>query len=353
MRIGIDLGGTKIEGVALGDDGARALRRRIPSPRGDYGNTLDAVAGLVRDIEREVGRAAAPSASGFPASISPATGLVKNANSTWLIGKPLGDDLPRCSAGRCASRTTPTASRCRKRPTAPAPARAVVFGVIIGTGCGGGLVVNGRVLAGANAIARRVGTQPAAGAADDERPGPACYCGRHGCIETFLSGPALARDYLAGGVRRRTRRAERSRRARRGGDALAMRAMERYEDRLARALGSVINIARSRRHRARRRPVEHRSPVYERCRALGAVRLFRSRRHASGARGTRRFERRARRGVAVGGAIAPAHVVPRRSQRSQRESEMFSARSAVSAVSRELSELRGFDIAPCARTEES
>jgi len=240
MRIGIDLGGTKIEGVALGDDGTERVRRRIASPRGDYGKTLDAVAGLVRDIERDAGGQGSVGV-GIPGILSPATGLVKNANSTWLIGRPLGEDLPRLLGRPVRFANDANCFALSEAADGAGAGAAVVFGVIVGTGCGGGVVVHGRVLTGANAIAGEWGHNPLPSMSESERSVGACYCGRHGCTEQFLSGPGLSREYASRGGAAIDAR-EIAERAERGGDACAIRAMEDYEDRMARALGAVINV---------------------------------------------------------------------------------------------------------------
>lgn len=248
MRIGIDLGGTKIEGLALGDDGRELDRRRVPAPRGNYDDTVRTLVDLVDSIDRHVARACpdeAPEARsrvgvGIPGVISPATGLIKNANSTWLNGHRLGDDLSR-ALGRDVRLANDANCFALSEATDGAAAGAhIVFGVIIGTGTGGGLVVNGSLVVGANAIGGEWGHNPLPAPEDDERPGPPCYCGRTGCIETFLSGPALARDYIAlGGVDLAAvdvvDRAER-------GDAIARQCLERYERRFAKAIASVINV---------------------------------------------------------------------------------------------------------------
>ncbi len=238
-RIGVDLGGTKIEAIALAEDGNIPVRLRVPTPRHDYVGTLEAIASLVAEIEGAIGQRASVGV-GMPGAISPATGLVKNANSVWLIGKPLAEDLSarlgrpvrfandaNCFALSEASDGAASGARC-------------VFGVIVGTGTGGGIVVNGQVLTGLNAIGGEWGHNPLPAPRPDEMPGPACYCGRHGCIETFLSGPGLARDY----ERTAGARLEPSEIARRAadGDPAASATLERYEDRMARALASVINI---------------------------------------------------------------------------------------------------------------
>jgi fructokinase len=239
MRIGIDLGGTKIEGIALAADGRALVRRRIAAPRGDYRQTLDAVAGLVRAIERETG-ARGTVGIGIPGTLSPATGLVKNANSTWLIGQPLADDLPRLLDRPVRFANDANCFALSEAIDGAAAGASSVFGVIVGTGCGGGVVIDGRVLTGANAVAGEWGHNPLPAPHDGESPGPPCYCGRRGCIEQFLSGPALARDYAEGGGAA-IAAAEIAARAA-AGDPLADAALSRYEERMARALGSIINV---------------------------------------------------------------------------------------------------------------
>ena len=239
MRIGIDLGGTKIEGIAMADAGAVRVRRRIAAPRGDYTRTLDAVAGLVRDIERDLGVRGTVGV-GMPGTLSPATGLVKNANSTWLNGQPLGEDLPRLLDRPVRFANDANCFALSEATDGAAAGADVVFGVIIGTGTGGGVVVHGRVLTGANAIAGEWGHNPLPAPRDDERPGPACYCGRSGCIETFLSGPGLARDDAE--RRGATLSADEIAARAAGGDALATASLARYEERMARALASIINV---------------------------------------------------------------------------------------------------------------
>ena len=239
MRIGIDLGGTKIEGIAMGDDASVLVRRRIPTPRGDYQQTLVAIASLVRDIEHEVGRIGTVGV-GIPGVISPATGLVKNANSTWLNGRLLGEDLPRL-LGRPVRFANDANCFALSEATDGAAAGAdVVFGVIIGTGTGGGIVVNRHVLTGRNAIAGEWGHNPLPAPRAGEWPGPPCYCGKSGCVETFLSGPALARDYEAAGGAPLTALDVAKRAG--AGEPLALACIARYEDRMARALASIINV---------------------------------------------------------------------------------------------------------------
>ena len=237
MRIGIDLGGTKIEAIAIDADGGELLRRRIDAPRGDYDRTLAAIAGLVDDVERETGERGTVGV-GMPGTISPATGLVKNANSTWLIGHPLAADLTRRMGRPIRFANDANCFALSEATDGAAAGRSIVFGVIVGTGTGGGVVVDGRVVTGANAVAGEWGHNPLPAPRDDERPGPPCYCGRSGCIETFLSGPGLARDFEPD--RQIDPREIVARAA--GGDAAAEAALARYESRMARALASVINI---------------------------------------------------------------------------------------------------------------
>jgi fructokinase len=241
VRIGIDLGGTKIEGIALDDDGAVLVRRRVPSPRDSYHDTLSALADLVGAIEQEVG-ARGTVGVGIPGAISAATGFVKNANSTWLIGQPLADDLPKLLERPVRFANDANCFALSEAVDGAAAGAEIVFGVIIGTGTGGGVVVNRRVLEGANAIAGEWGHNPLPAPRDGEWPGPPCYCGRTGCIETFLSGPALEREYAAARRDGDARTSQQIASAACAGDALAGAVLERYEERLARALGSVINV---------------------------------------------------------------------------------------------------------------
>ena len=239
MRIGIDLGGTKIEGIALGDDASVLVRRRIPTPRDDYQKTLAAIVTLIREIEQEVGRIGTVGV-GIPGAISPSTGLVKNANSTWLNGRVFADDLPRM-LGRPVRFANDANCFALSEATDGAAAGAdVVFGVIIGTGTGAGIVVDRHVLMGRNAIAGEWGHNPLPAPRAGECPGPRCYCGRTGCIETFLSGPGLSRDYEASGGASVTA-CDIARRAA-AGEPLALACIARYEDRMARALASIINV---------------------------------------------------------------------------------------------------------------
>jgi fructokinase len=239
MRIGIDLGGTKIEGLALAGDGRELDRRRIAAPRGDYEQTVRAVCDLVAALESEVGQTGTVGV-GIPGVVSPATGLVKNANSTWLNGRPLGEDLGSAMGRPVRLANDANCFALSEAVDGAAAGAGIVFGVIIGTGTGGGLVINGRIVTGANAIGGEWGHNPLPAPEDDERPGPPCYCGRAGCIETFLSGPGLARDYIVRGGADMPA-VEIVARAGRGDD-IALASLERYERRFARAIASIINV---------------------------------------------------------------------------------------------------------------
>ena len=227
LRIGIDLGGTKIEVVTLDDGGQEVFRKRVPTPRGDYPATLAAIASLVREAgEGSVG-------IGIPGSLSRATGLVKNANSTWLIGKPLKQDIEETLGRETRIENDANCFTLSEAVDGAGKGARVVFGVILGTGVGGGIAVNGRVLAGANAIDGEWGHNPLPLPTAEDLPLPPCYCGRSGCIETYLSGPGLSRDHKA--LTGEERSAEEI--AAMGGQSLI-----RYMERLARALAGVINV---------------------------------------------------------------------------------------------------------------
>jgi fructokinase len=226
MRIGIDLGGTKIEAIAL--DGAReVLRRRVPTPRGDYESTIAAVSSLVREI------GAGTVGVGIPGALSRVSGLVKNANSTWLIGKPLKGDLESAIGREVRLANDANCFALSEATDGAGQGAEVVFGVILGTGVGGGIVVRGKVLSGPNAIAGEWGHNPLPAPGPEDLPLPACYCGRAGCIETYLSGPGLTRDY---------QRFTGKQLAPEEIVSLDDEAVGRYEARLARALASVINV---------------------------------------------------------------------------------------------------------------
>lgn len=239
MRLGIDLGGTKTEIVALDAGGRERIRRRVPSLAGDYRATVETIAHLVRAADSELG-VAGTVGIGIPGTISPATGLVKNANSTWLIGHPLDRDLAAAIGRPVRIANDANCFALSEAADGAGAGYRVVFGVILGTGVGGGLAIDGAVVAGANAIAGEWGHNPLPWAEHDEAAAPRCWCGKNHCIETFLSGPALERDWKRAtgkpsGAAEIVRRAE-------AGDTSADAVLRRYEIRLAKALASVINL---------------------------------------------------------------------------------------------------------------
>ena len=238
MRIGIDLGGTKIEAIALSPAGQEITRLRVTTPR-DYAASLDAIVALVGELERAAG-AAGTVGVGIPGTVVPRTGLVKNANSTWLNGRPLERDLEG-RLGRPVRVMNDANCFALSEATDGAAAGAqVVFGVILGTGVGGGIVVDGRCLSGANLIAGEWGHNPLPWLTPDEQPGPPCYCGKRGCVEVWLSGPGFERDHAQhAGV---TLSGQEIVGAAARGDAAAAATLARYHDRLSRALASLINV---------------------------------------------------------------------------------------------------------------
>jgi fructokinase len=226
-RIGVDLGGTKIEALALAREGHETFRKRVLTPRGDYDATLAAVAALVRDAgEGSVG-------VGIPGALSRVTGFVKNANSTWLIGRPLKEDLERALARPVRIENDANCFALSEAIDGAGKGARSLFGVILGTGVGGGIAIDGNVLVGRNAIAGEWGHNPLPLPGPKDLPLPACYCARSGCIETYLSGPGLEREHAALTGQRRSAK-----------EIAAMdgEALERYAERLARALASVINV---------------------------------------------------------------------------------------------------------------
>jgi fructokinase len=238
MRIGIDLGGTKIEGIAL-DQSRQVARIRIDTPRDNYAATVDAIAALVADLERTSGTRGTVGV-GIPGTLSPSSGLVKNANSTWLLGKPLQTDLERALGREVRIANDANCFAVSEATDGAGADAAVVFGVIVGTGTGAGITVHGRLLTGPNGIAGEWGHNPLPWATGDEIPGPPCYCGKHGCVETFLSGPGLTLDHERR-TGRRTPATEIAALAA-SGDAAANETMACYEHRMARALAAIMNV---------------------------------------------------------------------------------------------------------------
>ena len=244
MRIGVDLGGSKIEVALLDEDGTVRFRHRITAPQGNYAATVTAVAGLVKQADSQAGGGGAVGIGtvgiGIPGTISPATGLVKNANSTWLNGQPLNRDLESALGRPVRVANDANCFALSEAVDGAAAGAHTVFGVILGTGVGGGVVFGGRVLIGANAIAGEWGHNPLPWPEPAELPGPACWCGRRGCIETWLSGPALAR--IHGEETGRSLAAQEIVVYAAEGDAGAAESMARFEARLARALAHTVNI---------------------------------------------------------------------------------------------------------------
>ncbi|RPH44172.1 MAG: ROK family protein [Burkholderiales bacterium] len=238
-RFGIDLGGTKIEIAAIDSAGAVRLRRRVPTPRDDYPGTLAAIAALVDDAERELG-ARGTVGVGIPGTISALTGRVKNANSTWLNNRPLREDLQAALGRELRIQNDANCLAVSEAADGAAAGAEVVFAAILGTGVGAGIAVGGRPLAGANGIAGEWGHVPLPAPRDDERPGPRCWCGRDGCIETWLSGPGLAADHL----RRTGESLDAATLAMRAaaGEPAAAASLDRWLDRLARGLAMIIDV---------------------------------------------------------------------------------------------------------------
>jgi fructokinase len=239
FRIGIDLGGTKIEAIALSASGVILARRRVATPSGNYELTVRAIVDLVSAIEKELG-ASGTVGIGTPGAISPVTGFIKNANSTVLIGQPLNKDLGSALNREVRLSNDANCFALSEAVDGAGAGADIVFGVIIGTGTGGGIAVRGTILTGLNGIAGEWGHNPIPWPRQEELPGPPCYCGRKGCLETFLSGPGLSRDFLNAtgdhleppAIVRLTKESNQA----------AETCLRRYEDRLARGLAHVINV---------------------------------------------------------------------------------------------------------------
>ncbi len=239
MRIGIDLGGSKIEAIALDPAGQELVRERQPTPAGDYAGTLEAIHVLHQRIEQQLGTSCRLGI-GTPGSLSPVTGLMRNANSTCLNGYPLLEDLKQLLQRPIRMANDADCFALSEATDGAGAAAGSVFGVIIGTGTGGGIVINRQLISGPNAIAGEWGHNPLPWPEPGELPGPACYCGKYGCIETFLSGPAMEADYLQRSGQHAAA-AEIAGLADQG-NASAESLLQDYEDRMARSLASVINI---------------------------------------------------------------------------------------------------------------
>lgn len=239
MRLGVDLGGTKIEAILMDRDGNIVERKRIATPRGDYGQTVLAIRDLIDDVSRDAPRSLSVGI-GIPGTVSPATGLIKNANSTWLIGKPFDKDLEAAMKRPVRLANDADCFALSEAADGAGAGHTSVFGVILGTGVGGGVVINGKTVSGPNAIAGEWGHNALPWPESTEFPGPKCYCGKTGCIETWLSGPSLEQQAtsknLSGLSALEIAKAAQSGRE----DARAL--IELYTDRLARSLAGVINI---------------------------------------------------------------------------------------------------------------
>jgi fructokinase len=240
MRIGVDLGGTKIELIALDDSGATLLRRRVPTPSGDYEGTLNTIAALVVSAERELCQTGTVGLAS-PGAISTRTGLLKNSNSAVLNGRALDRDLSERLGRPVRLENDANCFALSEAVDGAGAGHTVVFGVILGTGVGGGIVVHGRLLIGPNRIAGEWGHNPLPWSRDNERPGATCYCGKAGCVETFLNGAGLAREYQSRGGNGALS-APQIASAAQAGDARAQQSLALYQDRLARSLAVVVDL---------------------------------------------------------------------------------------------------------------
>jgi len=239
MRIGVDLGGTKIEVIALDDAGAILFRQRVATPKGDYARTLKAIVNLIRTAEQQLHRVGTVGVA-CPGAISKRTGLLKNSNSAVLIGRPLDQDLGQELGRPVRLENDANCFTLSEAIDGAAAGSKVVFGVILGTGVGGGVAVNGRALVGCNGITGEWGHNPLPWNRDDERPGAPCYCGKEACIETFLCGDGLAREYFARSGRHLT--AKEIALGAATGETFANECLAVYKDRLARSLATVVNL---------------------------------------------------------------------------------------------------------------
>jgi fructokinase len=239
MRIGIDLGGTKIEALAIDNMGTELARYRVDTPRNDYDATIQAIVGLVNRLESETGSTGSVGA-GIPGSVSRITGLIKNANSTWLNGRPFHKDLSAALEREVRVANDANCLAVSEATDGAAAGAHVVYGLILGTGCGGGVAINGRVHAGPNGVGGEWGHNPLPWQKPEEYPGPTCYCGKRGCLEMWVSGTGIALDHKnVTGKARTTREIVEACEA---GDSVARATMERFEDRLARGVAHVINM---------------------------------------------------------------------------------------------------------------
>lgn len=241
MRIGVDLGGTKIEAIVLDDNGAECFRKRVSAPQGDYKKSLQAIVNLVHEVESK-SKTTCSIGIGIPGTLSPKTELVKNANSTWLIGQPLKTDLESLLHRKVRIQNDANCFVVSEATDGAAKDAETVFGVIIGTGTGGGLYIRGQSLIGANAIAGEWGHNPLPWPTEKEYPGKECYCGQLGCIETWLSGPSFEREHKEFNYFEHKVPAKDIISYAKHNNDIAQASLRRYEERLAKSLASVINI---------------------------------------------------------------------------------------------------------------
>ena len=239
VRIGIDLGGTKIAGIAMDDTDQVISKSRVSTPRDDYSATIEAIAGVVRDLETETGSEGTVGI-GMPGSISPATGVVQNANSVWLNGRPFDADLTARLERPVRLANDANCFALSEAADGSGKGASCVFGVILGTGCGGGIVIDGKAVTGPRAIGGEWGHTPLPWPTAEEHPGPECWCGRNGCLETWISGPGLAADHARHTGQEVTAEDIAAQAA--GGDETAQASLQRHADRLARGLAVVVDI---------------------------------------------------------------------------------------------------------------
>ncbi|MEL6677113.1 MAG: ROK family protein [Pseudomonadota bacterium] len=243
MPVGVDYGGTKIEAIVLSDDGEVLAKQRVPTPRGDYDGSVRAIADLVAKVEAEAGTDPQPMGIGIPGAVGP-DGRVFNGNSTWLIGKPLAQDLTEALDRPVIAGNDANCFVLSEAIDGAGAGAAVVFGAILGTGVGGALVVNGRIVNGNSGMAGEWGHSPLPIARIEEFPGPQCFCGRRGCIEQWLAGPAIEADYArqAGHASSEGPRVPEILNRAKEGEARAMEALSLHRDRLGRSLATVVNL---------------------------------------------------------------------------------------------------------------
>lgn len=239
IRIGVDLGGTKIEAIAINNEGAVLTKHRVSTPKGDYLGTLAAIKTLVETLEHRV-RSTGSIGVGMPGSFSPTTGLVRNANSTWLNGQAFDKDLQSLLGRDIRFANDANCLAVSEAIDGAAKGKHLVFAIILGTGVGGGLAINGRVHQGLNGVAGEWGHNPVPWMSTAELPGPDCYCGKQGCVETLLSGPGLSNDHYRATGQQLSGQAIVQ--AKLSGNQDAINTFTRYQDRLAKAIASVVNV---------------------------------------------------------------------------------------------------------------